>query len=42
MATLTRLPICGSVVSWIVLRYAQVREGGCEMLLLRRLQAAAR
>jgi SAM-dependent methyltransferase len=42
VAALTRLPVLGSVVLGIVLRYMQVREGGCEMLILRRPQAAAR
>jgi SAM-dependent methyltransferase len=36
MARMTRLPIVGSFLLWMVLRYSAFREGACEMVILRR------
>ena len=35
VSKLTRLPLLGKVLLWMVLKYAAIAEGGCAMLLIR-------
>ena len=40
VATLTKLPLVGSLFLWAVLKYGSVFEGGCEMVVLRRARTS--